>query len=254
MTPSPGGPTVGQLAAALLDLVVPQECAGCGHAGVVWCSACRSATTGTLRSLAVGIPGAAAAEHAGPLGRAVVEYKDAGQRRLAGPLAWALADAVRGALAAPGPAHCVPGARAVPVWLVPVPSRPEARRRRGTDHIAVLAARAARELRRSGWVAHRCRLLHHVATSRDQVGLGREQRLSNLAGTMAALPPPAGILVVVDDVTTTGATLKEATRALRVASRGSMTGPGADKPWPILAATITVATRVRGHASGPVEH
>ncbi len=73
-------------------------------------------------------------------------------------------------------------------------------------------------------------------------------------GPWRALPPPPGILVVVDDVTTTGATLEEATRALRIASRGSTTGPGADEPWPILAATITVATRVRGHASGPAEH
>jgi predicted amidophosphoribosyltransferase len=103
-----------------------------------------------------------------------------------------------------------------PVWLVPIPARRSARRARGADHMGVLAARAARRLRALGVPAHRCAALGHVRDSRDQVGLGRAQRQANVAGTLRGAPVPPGLLVVVDDVTTTGATLAEGIRALRV--------------------------------------
>ena len=123
------------------------------------------------------------------------------------------------------------------------------------DHTAVLAARAARDLRRAGWNAHRCRLLRQAGPSRDQVGLDRSQRRANVAGTLLAVrTPPPGLLVVVDDVTTTGATLEEAVRALRAAPTrpdGSARPPMGP---PIVVATVTVSTLVRGHASGSREH
>ncbi|MGB7981173.1 MAG: hypothetical protein WCF36_10330, partial [Candidatus Nanopelagicales bacterium] len=58
-----------------------------------------------------------------------------------------------------------------PIWLVPVPSRRAAVRARGADHMAVLAARAASELRRMGFPAHRLRCLEHARATHDQVGL-----------------------------------------------------------------------------------
>ena len=69
-------------------------------------------------------------------------------------------------------------------------------------------------LRGRGVPAHRCAALRHVGPSRDQVGLGARERRSNVAGTLAGLWVPDGALVVCDDVTTTGATLAEAVRAL----------------------------------------
>jgi predicted amidophosphoribosyltransferase len=53
-----------------------------------------------------------------------------------------------------------------------------------------------------------------VRDSRDQVGLDRAQRQANVAGTLRGARVPPGLLVVVDDVTTTGATLGEGIRAL----------------------------------------
>jgi predicted amidophosphoribosyltransferase len=242
-----GGQRLG-LGAALLDLVVPQECGGCGRAGTCWCPDCAGIVRGGVRRLELGVPAAAAGEHTGPLGRAVVAYKDAGLRRLARPLGRALAESaslVLGDVARSGRLGTT-----FPIWVVPIPSRVEARRRRGEDHMAVLASHAARELRRAGWRAHRCRLFSHAHDSRDQVGLDREARRANLAGALRASDLPGGALLVVDDVTTTGATLDEAVRALRAAPPGSpLPGAGATD-WPILAATITVSTRVRGHASG----
>ena len=58
-------------------------------------------------------------------------------------------------------------------------------------------------------------MLRHVQTSRDQLGLDREQRRANVSGTLAARATPTGLVLLVDDVTTTGATLAEGVRALR---------------------------------------
>jgi predicted amidophosphoribosyltransferase len=75
-------------------------------------------------------------------------------------------------------------------------------------------------LRAQGVPAVVRRLLVPVGQVRDQAGLDATERARNLAGSMAARRPGApvlGRLVVVDDVVTTGATLREAQRALEEA-------------------------------------
>lgn len=194
---------------AALDLVVPQECGGCGRPAVAWCPACSAACSGPTWRVPGVVPTRSATVHQGPAGPAVVAFKDRSMRRLAAPLGALLARAVADLLVDLSP----PSGQ--PVWLVPVPSRPAARRQRGADHAAVLAARAARDLRRSGVPAHRCAVLRHVRASRDQLGLDREARRANVSGTLAARATPPGLVLLVDDVTTTGATLAEGVRALR---------------------------------------
>lgn len=221
------------LAEAALDLVVPQKCAGCETPGLVWCPGCAGASSGASVRVPGPVPVRAACEHAGPAGRAVVAFKDEGVRRLGRPLGELLARAVSDALSdALAP-------RGVPVWVVPVPTRRTAVRRRGSDHTAVLAARAARALRSSGIPAHRCPALEHVRASRDQVGLTREQRMGNVAGSLRALDLPTGVIVVVDDVTTTGATIAEAVRALAATGRAVA-----------CAASVTWSPGPRRRASG----
>ena len=60
--------------------------------------------------------------------------------------------------------------------------------------------------------------LELAGDARDAVGLGREQRMANLAGRLrfreAGRPPPGYPIVVLDDVITTGATAAACTRAL----------------------------------------
>jgi len=222
-----------QAAEAALDLVIAQRCAGCSAPGLAWCPECAQACAGRPLSVPGPVPCRAACEHAGPAGRAVVAFKDQQVRRLGRPLARLLARATADALVDAG------APRGVPVWVVPVPSRRSALRSRGADHTAVLAGLAARELRRAGVPANRCPGLEHVRSSRDQVGLTREQRAANVAGSLRALDLPPGVIVIVDDVTTTGATVAEAVRALAVTGR-AVSG----------AATVTWSPGPRHRASG----
>jgi predicted amidophosphoribosyltransferase len=92
---------------------------------------------------------------------------------------------------------------------VPAPSRAAAARARGGDHVARLCRVVA--ARRPG--VRVARPLRLARRARDSVGLDAEQRAANLAGRVRvrvpALPAgPPGAVLLVDDVVTTGATLR----------------------------------------------
>ncbi|HEV3398967.1 MAG TPA: hypothetical protein VG693_06715, partial [Actinomycetes bacterium] len=75
-------------------------------------------------------------------------------------------------------------------------------------------------------------LLARTGRVRDSAGLSVAERRANLAGTFVrrrgVAPPPGALLVLVDDVLTSGATLSEAAAALA--------GTGPDGSPPVLAA------------------
>ena len=87
-----------------------------------------------------------------------MEFKELGRRSLGRPLGCQLAAAVLAGLQA-----CrLPEED---VWLVPVPARSAAVRRRGFDPTSLLAARAAAQLRSQGVAAHRLTALGTVDAS-----------------------------------------------------------------------------------------
>ncbi|WP_410572559.1 hypothetical protein [Amycolatopsis sp. cmx-4-61] len=122
----------------------------------------------------------------------------------------------------PRPAPAAPPPRASPaaraICLVPAPSRPAAARVRGGPHVERLAHAAASVLAARGIEVTVAPALELAGAARDAVGLGREQRIANLAGRLkfreAGRPPPGLPIVVLDDVITTGATAAACTRAL----------------------------------------
>lgn len=195
-------------ASALIDLVLPADCAGCGAPAAPWCATCGSAL-GSSRApdLSGGPPVCAAGRYTGPLRAALLRYKERDRRDLARPLAARLVGPLR-ALAPPdGP----------PVWLVPAPSRPAVARARGGDHVLRLC-RALSGQCSDVRVAHSLRLDRRA---RDSVGLDAAQRAANLAGRVSTrsgrLPTAAGRVLIVDDVVTTGATLRECCAVLSAA-------------------------------------
>ncbi|MEV5525516.1 ComF family protein [Streptomyces prunicolor] len=110
----------------------------------------------------------------------------------------------------------------VPVLLVPVPSARGAVRARGHDPARRIALAAAGELRRSGTPARVVAVLRQRRWVADQSGLNSRERLDNLAGALEVVAGGARLLaggrvVLVDDLMTTGASLREAARAVREA-------------------------------------
>jgi predicted amidophosphoribosyltransferase len=204
---------------ALLDLVLPVACVGCGARSVVACHACLSplrvpATPAWPRPTPPGLPPPVSiAAYDGPVREMLLAVKEHGIAALQRPLGQALARAV----VAAAPAGCD-----VPVSLVPVPSSRAARRRRGEDVVRRLAAVAATDLRRAGRVAAVVPALRHARAVSDSAGLGAADRARNLAGAFVVDPRAAsrlcrGVVVLVDDLITTGVTLAECSAALAAA-------------------------------------
>lgn len=208
------------LATAASDLLLGASCPGCGSPSRAVCAAC-------LRELAPAprvvlddpAPIVSSGAHAGTLREVVIAWKEHGRRGLT---------PVLGHLAASAVLELVD---VRPVLLVPVPTSRRSRRARGTDVVATLAGTTTRLLTDLGVDCATGGLLRMRRQTRDQADLGARERATNLAGAYVASAPrtssgPAREVVVLDDVVTTGATLREAVRALRAAGhpvRGAVT-------------------------------
>jgi predicted amidophosphoribosyltransferase len=198
----------------LLDLVLPQRCAGCGAASGLLCGGCRGLLKSGARPVSPspppgGLPAVwAVARYEGAVRAMIVAHKESGRAGLARPLGEALARAV-------------PVARAgAPVLVVAVPSTRAALRRRGYDPALQITAAAIDALLSRGVTACRLAVLAHTRRIVDQSGLPMAGRAANLAEALH-VPRPAELagrrVILVDDVITTGSTIAEAARALRVA-------------------------------------
>ena len=223
----------------VLSLIYPPTCVGCGAATAdpgALCPACWSELRlieepvcqryGTPFALDLGVgpllsPRAIADPPAFARGRAVALYDGAARRLvhrlkyedrldLAGVMAWMMAARGRDLIAE---ADC----------LVPVPLHRGRLWRRRFNQAALLAKRIARESGRPFVPA----ALVRVRATRSQVGLSRAARAENLSGAFRVPEAEAyrirgRRILLIDDVTTTGATGNAATRALLRAGAASV--------------------------------
>lgn len=144
----------------------------------------------------------------------VLSFKEHGNRSLRRPLGRLLALAVSRALTETAPLTC---SSAV---LVPVPNH--ARPRRGFDALGSLVTNALADLQGRGIRATALPALVHHRAHVPLKRLGRLDRWNAVRHSMAVDEHvldrlPAGPVILVDDVVTTGATLLESARALRAA-------------------------------------
>jgi predicted amidophosphoribosyltransferase len=210
-------PCTPRLRDAAADLLLGSTCVGCARPGRLLCPSCRAGLPDTAQPAwptptpAGLVPPWAAAAYAGTVRALVLGHKEHRLLALRDPLAQLLALAVAAA------------AGTGPVVLVPVPSRRASVRARGHDPTATVTSRAAALLRGHGYDVLAQPLLRPRPGVVDQAGLDAAGRAANLAGSMCC--PAEGLrrlvrrrprarLVVCDDVITTGATAREAQRAL----------------------------------------
>ena len=234
-----------------LDLFLGSRCVGCDRPGRMLCPACRAGLSSRAAPawptpVPAGLVTPWATEvYAGAVRALVVGHKDRGQwghRRVLGEL---LAVSVRAASADLDPA--------LPLLLVPVPSRPGAGRRRGYEATAALARTTAALLRSGpgGLTAVVAPLLVSRGAA-DQAGLGAAARAMNVDHSMRCPTPalarvarrwPRAYVVVCDDVGTTGATAREAQRALESVGLA-----------PLAIAAVAATRRSTNRLGRPDEH
>ncbi|HEY3414231.1 MAG TPA: ComF family protein [Armatimonadota bacterium] len=205
---------------ALLDLLYPPKCYLCGQVGEFVCEDCVAAwprpeeprcprcgeplPIGSCGWCRDGIAPLAAAAFPYAYAEGVREVvhllKYRGKRRVAAPMSAAMVRT----------AWDTPAFRGVDA-IVPVGLHPRRIRQRGFNQ--------------SEWLAEEMSVLMNVPLgmwsirtrhTRPQVGLSALERKENMRGAFAATPEAAGRrILLVDDVSTTGATAREAARELR---------------------------------------
>jgi predicted amidophosphoribosyltransferase len=184
----------------IADLVLARSCVSCQAWGAPLCHSCLVSarhTAGRFDCYAYGT------DYRGIGRSAILAHKRQLVRALAAPLGLLLADAIR--LLAPMPTSLA---------LVPIPPHREALRIRGQDTVHAVGSAAARELAPLGYGIAVVRALSRQAERPSLAGASRAMREAMVRGAFSQGMYVDRPVIVIDDVLTTGATVREAMRVL----------------------------------------
>lgn len=225
----------GQFRNALLDLILPPRCAGCGHTGSLWCATCHSQVQVVREPVCpqCGRPQSSKANprpwnarclqcchypleidgirsaviFEGPLRQAIHHLKYSGRSSLAEPLSSFLCERW---IAGPLPADLI----------VPVPLHEARLRERGYNQSTLLAG----QLARTSKLPLAEDALKRIRATTPQITLNAIEREANVRDAFEARADLAAgrRILLVDDVCTTGATLAACSRALKQAGATSV--------------------------------
>lgn len=191
---------------ALSELIFPSRCLGCRQLGIGVCSQCRASWHPHIYRTFIAAKGFTFPVYS------AVAYSPVAQKVLLGAKESALHDADQLILQALVHSLAYFYSEVGIADLVPVPSRSSNTRKRGRDFILEQTS----ALSRTPQVNVRA-ILSHSRKVRDQSTLNSQSRENNLSRAMTCANPadsPNIPVILIDDLVTSGATLREAGRAL----------------------------------------
>lgn len=236
--------------ARALEFLWPTRCVGCDEPGELICESCRASLPWISQRYACpncGAPFGAitCTECSAPQGELwemrscisalplegiahslIIQYKDKGERRLAPVMAALMATALDEASSWPAADGLARFDASAIDAVCFVPATAAAYRRRGFDHMEAVARSLARMLS----------LVYADVLVRpeglDQRSLSREERLRNTSSSVQVIGDVSGCsMLLVDDVITTGASIRASARALLDAGAKSVVACSLARVW-----------------------
>lgn len=193
-----------QIFSGLQELLFPLYCHGCGVPAEGLCARCKASYEVQDYLSRVGVvPIFSAVAYNSVAQRILLASKEDGVRGADDLIVRALEHSLNRALRK---------TRQTPV-LIPIPSSPQAIRKRGRDFLTEISMRVAKSV----GLSTQC-LLQHNRRVKDQTLLDASARYKNLEGALVLKKRPTRIheVFLIDDLVTTGATLNEAVKTLEM--------------------------------------
>jgi ComF family protein len=184
------------------QLLFSDRCVGCALAKGILCDVCAQEWNRSIRNMIDGTPLISSALYSPSISQIVLRAKENNDSRARRVIANQIA------------LHILQ-----PSIIVPIPSSASNNRRRGFDHSFLLAKEVARLTDGIVWQA-----LSVTRRIKDQAKLSHGERFTNLTGSYRLTTGNAfhPRIVLIDDLVTTGASMREAIRAMR-SQKGSET-------------------------------